>query len=513
MVARAAEEVRRCHRPRAADQERGLRVATPERAQDVEGLHRVVGQLLWLGLGVVAAHRAHGSTGRSRRALRRHAARELVHAVRGHRDAQRKGVPAAAQHQVRGHALHGIQDVDSLHAPSAALGGAVGPQRHEDGRLAVALGHLGGHDAHHAFVPPRVGHDDGARRGERGIRIDALARLLEEGLVHDPPLVIQLAERAHDGACPRRVIGDQELHGLRRVAEAADRVEPRPEPEADVRRIHALAAIELRVVEQRAHAHHLHGVDGGKPTRHEDAVLVDKRHHVRHGAERHQRHAAHQRVLEHRGHVLAAAPEPRELGRHLERHRRAAEIDERRRIASRERRVRDRRSLRLAARVDMVVIRDQELDAERLRMTRRPLRGRAAIDGDHHSHAVRRQCGQRFVVEPVALLDAVGHVEAQVGIRARSLDRPPQDGGGRDAVGVVIAVDGDAPAGAHRGLEALGHGRGAGERARRVQQVDARRVEKVAAAGIHRVLARRHHPLEDASRTRCPRSDPTAFDH
>ena len=422
-------------------------------------------------------------------------------------------MPAAAQHQVRGHALHGIQDVDSLHAASAALGGAVGPQCHEDGRLAVALGHLGGHDAHHAFVPPRVGHDDGARRGERGIRIDALARLLEEGLVHDPPLVVQLAERADDGACPRRVVGDQELHGLRRVAEAADRVEPRPEPEADVRRVHALAAIELRVVEQRAHAHHLHGVDGGKPTRHEDAVLVDKRHHVRHGAERHQRHAAHQRVLEHRGHVLAAAPEPRELGRHLERHRRSAEVDERRRVASRERGVRDRRSLGHAAGIHVVVVGDQELDAQFLCVAGRPLRGCAAVHRDHGAHAVRGQRSERFVVEAVALLDAVRDVEAKVGIGPCCLDRPPQDGGCSDAVGVVVAVDRDAMAGAHRGLQALGHGGGAGQRARCVQEVDARRVEKVAATGIHRVLARRHHPLEDASRTRCPRSDPTAFDH
>ena len=78
----------------------------------------------------------------------------------------------------------------------------------------------------------------------------------------------------------------------------------------------------------------------------------------------------------------------------------------------------------------------------------------AAVDGDDQVATPGGDCSQRFVVEPVAFVDAAGNV--RVGFRAELFEAEQEDRAGGDAVGVVVAVDGDAPAGANGPVDQLG---------------------------------------------------------
>ena len=85
----------------------------------------------------------------------------------------------------------------------------------------------------------------------------------------------------------------------------------------------------------------------------------------------------------------------------------------------------------------------------------------------------------RFRVDAVALVDAVGHVSAHVGVGRGGLERVIEDARGGDAVDVVVAVDHDALPVAHGLHDALGGAGDAGQ-ARRVVQIAQRRIEESA---------------------------------
>ena len=91
----------------------------------------------------------------------------------------------------------------------------------------------------------------------------------------------------------------------------------------------------------------------------------------------------------------------------------------------------------------------------------------AAIDGDDHVAALRGDRPQCVVVEAVAFVDAIGDVVIR--LRAEQLEAEQQNRRGGHAVGVVIAVDGDSPAGANRLVQQLGglHGTGSSSGSRR----------------------------------------------
>ena len=111
----------------------------------------------------------------------------------------------------------------------------------------------------------------------------------------------------------------------------------------------------------------------------------------------------------------------------------------------------------------LVVIRHDQIDAALARDLRRLDRGDAAVDGDDQLGAVVAELRDRLGVEAVAFVDAVGDVE--VGVAAEDADGVPEDGGGGDAVDVVVAVDDDLFAVADRPGDALGglaSGRGSG---------------------------------------------------
>src|SRR3954469_17386480 len=80
--------------------------------------------------------------------------------------------------------------------------------------------------------------------------------------------------------------------------------------------------------------------------------------------------------------------------------------------------------------------------------------GDPAVDGDDHLRALVTDLRDRFGIEPVPLVDAMGDVEAYGA--AERFDGVPEDRGGGDAVDVVVAVDDDPLAIANRLRDALG---------------------------------------------------------
>ena len=91
-----------------------------------------------------------------------------------------------------------------------------------------------------------------------------------------------------------------------------------------------------------------------------------------------------------------------------------------------------------------MVIGDDHAQADLPRVGELRVRGDAVIDGDAQLDTLRAGVVQRALVEPVAVIDAMGqipvHLAAQRGQRAH------QQRGGGDAVGIVVAEDAHAPA-------------------------------------------------------------------
>src|SRR5688572_207888 len=82
----------------------------------------------------------------------------------------------------------------------------------------------------------------------------------------------------------------------------------------------------------------------------------------------------------------------------------------------------------------------------------------AAVDGDDELGAVVAELGDRFGIQAVSFVDAVGGVE--VGSATEGADGVPENRGGGDAVDVVVAVKDDPLVVADRAGDAIG---GAGE--------------------------------------------------
>ena len=92
--------------------------------------------------------------------------------------------------------------------------------------------------------------------------------------------------------------------------------------------------------------------------------------------------------------------------------------------------------------VGLVVIRDDQIDAQLARALRRLDAANAAVHRDDERHAIGLQAIERLGLKAVAVLDAIGKEVDDVG--AEQLQRAAKNDRGRDAVAVVIAVDGDA---------------------------------------------------------------------
>ena len=106
----------------------------------------------------------------------------------------------------------------------------------------------------------------------------------------------------------------------------------------------------------------------------------------------------------------------------------------------------------------------------------------------HNFDAVGVQPVDGGRLQPVAVAQPLGDEVADVA--AEQLERPAQDDRRRDAVDVVVAVDGDALAIGERARDARDRFRQPGELRRRMQMIDRGRRNRAAASGSAR--PRRH---------------------
>ena len=101
-----------------------------------------------------------------------------------------------------------------------------------------------------------------------------------------------------------------------------------------------------------------------------------------------------------------------------------------------------------------MVVGDDDVDAAIDRQTHRLDRGDAAIDGDHELYvAIGEHALEHFDLQTVAIDEAMR--DDEVDVRAERAEDGLQQHDGGDAVDVVVAVDQDRLAIAHRALNAL----------------------------------------------------------
>ena len=100
----------------------------------------------------------------------------------------------------------------------------------------------------------------------------------------------------------------------------------------------------------------------------------------------------------------------------------------------------------------LVVVEDDDVEAEPLRLGDRLVADGAAIDGDDEARAARGEGGHRLAVGAVALDDAIGNVDR--GRAAAGFEIFAQQRRARRAVDVVVAEDRDALAALDGALEA-----------------------------------------------------------
>ena len=101
-----------------------------------------------------------------------------------------------------------------------------------------------------------------------------------------------------------------------------------------------------------------------------------------------------------------------------------------------------------------------------------------AVDGDHQAGAGGGELVKRFGGDAVALAETVGQPPEDLGAHLGAQELGQQEGGG-DAVGVVVAVDGDGLAAAEGAVDALA---GRGHAVEQVRAVDAKVGVRVGAA-------------------------------
>ena len=120
--------------------------------------------------------------------------------------------------------------------------------------------------------------------------------------------------------------------------------------------------------------------------------------------------------------------------------------------------------------VRLVVVRDDQIEAELARAAAPPPRANAAIDRHDDARAGGVQPIDRRRLQSVAVAQAIRNEVHD--FAAEHFDRAAQDHGGRHAVDVVVAVDGDALAsrdGAEQPIDGRAHVR---EQKRVVQLVE-----------------------------------------
>ena len=338
------------------------------------------------------------------------------------RKARGELVPAEPDKQI-GAGLQRGKEIEAPVAAARALAHAAGEVDHE-ARTGEFFAQARGHDAHHALVPVLAGEHERIALARRQ-QLHLFDRAGEDLLLHALPLAVEVAQRARHLLGLRRIVGQQQLRSQLRLLHASGGIDARRQHEADLRGGDGLSG-QTRLAQQRVQPDEVAAVNALEAAAHDRAVFPLHAHHVRHRADRGERAVA-------RKDGLLALVE----GEHqLERHAHAGKVLERV-GAVRPVRIDHCRGVGQGL-LALVMIRNDQIDAQRIGVGGFLHTGDAAVHGDDQRHAGFRERADRLAAQAVALLGAAGDVHDRV--RAAGAQIVGQKAGGGDAVHIIIAV-------------------------------------------------------------------------
>src|SRR6266540_2149375 len=410
---------RRLHDLAGGRQEGHVRVAETERRQASQLLTELERQLRPARQDGVD-HRRRGEI------LRREGVRERLDPLREDRQARGRAMAAEALEVASARSQRAVE-VERRDRPPRAL---PQPLRagDQDDRTVIALDETGGDDPDHALVPVLTPEDIGAAPLLR-LRplVDLRDRGAKDAFLHGLAVAIQLLELVGEPPGLVAVAGEQQLEGGSGMAEPAGCVDARREPEPDGARVHG-GRIDSRETHQRLKPRLAGPRESPQARNRERPVLADERDDVRDRRERDQ---------------IQVAAERRGIGPE----KRLAELEDdagsaqlRERIVGRPRR-HDRAIRQLPGRP--VVVGDDDLEPTPARLRDLGDRSDPAVDGQHQPAALVGEPFERRARDPVPLVETARQVPFDVGAEL------PQDEHCQhrraDPVGVVVAVDANAP--------------------------------------------------------------------
>lgn len=355
-------------------------------------------------------------------------------------------------------------EIEAVDGPPGAVA-EIAVLLEQDGGTVKEPDEAGAADAYDAPVPSGVGEDDGAVIvGSHAAVNGELFGVFRDVGFDAATIVVPVGESCGDLGGAGGIGGREQFEGLTGVSEAADGVEAGTEAEADVCGVDAF--VQFRFLAQCADTDDGAAGDLLQAEAGDDAVFSQERHDVgddAHGGEGEQ---FDQQGAERRVDLVAAARECGQSPRELVRDARAAEVWERIGRATGRERVHECEGFgqigdRLGRRV---VVGDDEVAAPGLGFAGGNRCGDAAVDADDEVVLVGK-FGDGVAVEAVALFEAVGQVGCEANVGLEGMKQVPEDGGGRDAVNVVVGVDDDGLVAlkgvedACRGLVEVGHER------------------------------------------------------
>ena len=335
-----------------------------------------------------------------------------------------------------------MQSARAAHRAGGGFGAELIERKHNDGP-AVLLGQSTGHKPDHAGVPTATGeHESGV-----ACKVAHFADLFVGGEVDAAFQTVAAAVELVDVLGQRlgtlRRVGGEQLDAKLGLTESAGGIEARTDREGDILAPQRFLVVELGDGHQCGEAWDRVLFQRDQPVVHENAVLVQQRHHVGHRAERRQTDRLQQKLAQVRADLGRLAGAAAQRPGKFERDGRSAQIAERIAMAG-QTRMDDGRGAG-EFRTGLVMIGDDELDTQLLGGERFACAGDAAVDGNDERGAGILELRERFVADAVSVVEPAGQVIAD--IAAEQLEAAIDERGGGHAVGVVIAVDDDAAAG------------------------------------------------------------------
>ena len=345
----------------------------------------------------------------------------------------------------------------------------------DDRRLVILVDDLRGGDSDHAAMPAFPADDEHIVRADRRVGFDGLLRLRDEIrflALAAQVFFVQLQRQAARLLDRRFVVGEEQTGRDVGRAHPSGRVDAGGENESDLVAVDPLAAQPGRF-EQRAQSNGVApAAQGSEPELGDDPVLADERDDVGECADRGNLDECREPpalagALAERLHQLQGDPDAGEI---LVRIPAVGAL-----------RVDHRQGGRQCA-LRLVMIGDDEIDAELARAQGRLAGANAAVDRDDELHAFAMQAIDCRRLQAVTVAQPLGDEVHDVA--TEQLEGATQDDGRGDAVDVVVTVDGDALPAGQGPLDALDRARHVGEQERIVEVIEGRREETRRALGI-----------------------------